>query len=72
MSNHYLAKWKNEKVTLGLRIFPDGKPKIKNWFFRKDNSWKNELIFVFNQLGEYQKAMSCDHYLFSKLQLLER
>lgn len=55
-----LSKWKDEKVTLGVRIFPDGKPKIKNWFFRKDNSWKNELIFVFNQLGikNYYKKMN--------------
>ena len=25
-----LSKWKDQKVTLGLRNFPDGKPKIKN------------------------------------------
>ena len=46
-----LSKWKDEKITLGLRNFPDGKPKIKNWFFKKDNSWKNELLFVINQLS---------------------
>ena len=46
-----LSKWKKEKVTFGLRNFPDGKPKIKNWFFKVDNSWKNELLFVFNQLS---------------------
>lgn len=46
-----LSKWKDEKVTLGVRNFPDGKPKIKNWFFNEDNSWKNELIFVFNAIN---------------------
>ena len=43
-----LSKWKNEKVNLGIRKFPDGKPKIKKWNFKKDNSWKNELLFLFN------------------------
>ncbi len=47
-----LSKWKNQKITLGVRNFPDGPPKIKNWYFRKDNSWKNELIFVFNQINK--------------------
>ena len=46
-----LSKWYEEKVTLGIRNFPDGKPKIKNWFYRVDNSWKNEIIFVLNELG---------------------
>ena len=45
-----LSKWKDQKVTLGLRNFPDGKPKIKNWYYKKDNSWKNELIFIFSEL----------------------
>ena len=45
-----LSKWKNEKVSLGIRKFPDGKPKIKNWNFKKDNSWKNELLFIFNSI----------------------
>ena len=57
-----LSKWKDQKVTLGIRNLPDGKPKIKNWLFRLDNSWKNELIFVFNQLlkkkNDYKKINS--------------
>ena len=45
-----LSKWKNQIVTLGLRKYPDGKPKLKKWFFKIDNSWKNELLFVFNKI----------------------
>ncbi len=45
-----LSKWKNQKVSLGIRRYPDGKPNIKEWFFKKDNSWKNELLFVFKAL----------------------
>lgn len=46
-----LSKWKDQKVTLGIRKFPDGKPVIKQWYFKKDNSWKNELMFVFNAIN---------------------
>ena len=45
-----LSKWKNEKVSFGARKLPDGKPTIKEWIFKKDNSWKNELLFVFNEI----------------------
>ncbi len=46
-----LSKWKDQKVTLGIRKLPDGKPNIKQWYFKKDNSWKNELMFVFNAIN---------------------
>ena len=55
--HHGFCTWKNkfyleisEKVSLGIRKFPDGKPKIKNWNFKRDNSWKNELLFIFNSI----------------------
>ena len=50
-----LSKWKNQKVILGLRKYPDGIPKIKEWQFRKDNSWKNELFYVLNELSVQKK-----------------
>jgi predicted dehydrogenase len=42
-----LPKWKErQKVIYGKRIFPSGEPLIKDWIFRKDNSFKNELEFL--------------------------
>tara|TARA_B100001057_G_C22839211_1_gene946400 strand:- start:428 stop:1384 length:957 start_codon:yes stop_codon:yes gene_type:complete len=46
-----LSKWKDQKVTFGIRKLPDGKPDNKQWYFKKDNSWKNELMFVFNAIN---------------------
>ncbi len=45
-----LSKWGDQKVSLGLRKYPSGIPKIKEWSFKKDNSWKNELVFVFEKI----------------------
>jgi len=50
-----LSKWNNQSVTLGIRKYPDGKPKLKEWFFKEDNSWKNELLFVFKQIIKKNK-----------------
>ena len=52
-----LSKWKNEIVSLGIRNFPDGKPKIKKWAFHKDNSWKNEMKFVLNKILNKNKDL---------------
>ena len=46
-----MSKWKNQRVILGIRKYPDGKPRLKEWFFKVDNSWKNELMFVFNAIN---------------------
>ena len=45
-----LSKWGDQKVSLGLRKYPSGIPKIKEWSFKQDNSWKNELIFVLEKI----------------------
>ena len=50
-----LSKWKNQSVSLGIRRYPDGIPTIKNWFFKIDNSWKNEIIFVLNNIIKNKK-----------------
>lgn len=50
-----LSKWKNQRVILGIRKYPDGKPRLKEWFFKVDNSWKNELLFVFSKITKKNK-----------------
>lgn len=45
-----LSKWKNQIVSFGKRSYPDGIPKIKKWIFSDDNSWKNEIKFVINNI----------------------
>ena len=45
-----LSKWKNQEVSFGIRKFPDGVPRVEKWFFKIDNSWKNEIMFVLNQI----------------------
>lgn len=46
-----LSKWKNQKLTHMKRVFPSGPPKVifQKKFF-KDNSFKNELNFVYDLL----------------------
>lgn len=65
-----LSKWNDQKVMLGTRRLPDGSPKIKQWTFRKDNSWKKELEFVFNKLhlkGNSYKKINSESYDTIKL-----
>jgi predicted dehydrogenase len=50
-----LSKWKNQIVILGIRKYPDGEPKLKEWLFKVDNSWKNELLFVFSKIIKKNK-----------------
>jgi|TARA_B100001971_G_scaffold213956_1_gene249033 predicted dehydrogenase len=45
-----LSKWGNQKVSFGLRKYPSGIPIIKEWLFNRDNSWRNELIFVIKKI----------------------
>jgi predicted dehydrogenase len=46
-----LPKWKDgQKVVYGKRVFPSGKPIIKNFVFKKDNSFKNELEFILKKI----------------------
>ena len=40
-----LPKWGVQKFTFGKRVFPSGKPIIKTYSFKKENSWKNEWDF---------------------------
>ncbi len=39
-----LPKWGKQTVTLSKRVYPSGKPKKKNWYFFKENSWYNEWV----------------------------
>ena len=43
-----LSKWGDQVVSFGLRKYPSGKPKIKKFIFKTDESWKNEIIFTIN------------------------
>tara|TARA_Y100000389_G_C17348174_1_gene456968 strand:+ start:15 stop:974 length:960 start_codon:yes stop_codon:yes gene_type:complete len=50
-----LSKWGNQIVSYGLRKYPSGKPFIKQFKFKIDNSWKNEIIFVINSILKSDK-----------------
>jgi predicted dehydrogenase len=50
-----LPKWGRQTVSLGIRKYPSGIPKIKNYYFYKDMSWKNELTYVLDQLFNNKK-----------------
>ena len=39
-----LPKWGKQTVTYGKRVYPSGKPIIKNYYYIKDNSWFNEWL----------------------------
>ena len=39
------------KIIFGKRTLPSGIPKVKVKTFSKDNSWINEMKFVFNNLN---------------------
>jgi predicted dehydrogenase len=45
-----LSKWGDQTVSHGSRRYPSGKPKIKLYKFKRDDSWKNEIIFVINAI----------------------
>ena len=47
--------WKNQIVSFGKRSYPDGIQKIKKWIFSDDNSWKNEINFVINNILLHNK-----------------
>ena len=52
-----LSKWGNQTVSYGLRKYPSGKPFIKQFKFKIDNSWKNEIIFVINSILKSDKKI---------------
>jgi len=45
-----LPKWEEQKVIYGKRIFPSGTPILKEWTFKKDYSFKNEIEFILNKI----------------------
>lgn len=47
-----LSKWGDQKIIFGKRTYPSGIPKIKEWIFKVDNSWKNELLLVIKKIRE--------------------
>ena len=57
-----LSKWGDQEVLVGIRKYPDGIPKIKRWIYKTDNSWKNELEYIFNNI--YNKRNN--FYLINK------
>ena len=42
-------------MSYGLRKYPSGKPFIKQFKFKIDNSWRNEIIFVINSILKSDK-----------------
>ncbi len=45
-----LSKWGDQKISYFKRTFPDGVPNEKKWFYKKDNSWKNEILYFIDNL----------------------
>lgn len=53
-----LSKWGDQEVIVGTRKYPDGVPKIKQWNYKTDNSWKNELEYVFGIICANRKKIN--------------
>jgi len=69
-----LSKWGNQIVTYGLRKYPSGKPFIKQFKFKIDNSWKNEIIFVINLIlkDNRKNKISINNESFETLKLIKK
>jgi hypothetical protein len=57
-----LPKWGRQTVSLGIRKYPSGTPKIKNYYYYRDMSWKNELTYVLDQLFYNKKNIKLINY----------
>jgi len=69
-----LSKWGKQKLLLGLRKYPSGLPMIKTWNFKNDNSWKNELLFIFNAIvdNDFNKFKEINSESKNTLNLIKR
>ena len=52
ISVNSLPKWGKQTVTLSKRVYPSGKPKKINWYYKRENSWYNEWVH-FNKAIKY-------------------
>ena len=43
-----LPKWGTQTLIYGKRVYPSGKPIMKNYYYTKDNSWYNEWLHFKN------------------------
>ncbi len=50
VSVNSLPKWGKQTVSLAKRVYPSGKPHVKNWYFYSDKSWYNEWIHFNNSI----------------------
>ena len=68
-----LSKWKNQKVSYGIRKYPSGFPLIKEWTFKLDNSWRKELIFVIKKiLNKNLNYKSINYEGYNTLKLIKK
>lgn len=65
-----LAKWKKQKIIFGKRTLPSGIPKVKVKTFSKDNSWINEMMFVFNNLNNKKLLKKINYEGLSTLKII--
>lgn len=59
-----LPKWGTQIVSLGKRTLPSGPPRIKIWKYKNDNSFKNEIKFILNniKLNKFSKKINNEGY----------
>jgi len=59
-----LPKWGTQIVYLGKRTFPSGLPRIKIWKYKTDNSFKNEIKYILNniRLNKFSKKIINEGY----------
>ncbi|MDC0645048.1 Gfo/Idh/MocA family oxidoreductase [Candidatus Pelagibacter ubique] len=65
-----LPKWGKQTVTYGKRVYPSGKPIIKNYYYTKDNSWYNEWLHFKNLIRN--KSLKDNHEGLSNMKIINK
>lgn len=67
-----LAKWKNQKISFMNRVLPSGKPTLKFMkTFKKDNSFSNELSYIFDLLTSNNAILKSNKWDYSILEKIK-
>jgi scyllo-inositol 2-dehydrogenase (NADP+) len=53
-----LPKWGKQVITIGLRTYPSGVPKVEKKIFKKDYSWVNEISTTLDLISYKKKGIT--------------
>lgn len=53
-----LPKWGKQVITIGLRTYPSGVPKVEKKIFKKDFSWANEISTILDLISYKKKRIT--------------